>query len=187
LNDESKKTVYFGDIAKQCKESVDRENNPFERYVEGGHMDSECLTIKRWGVFGDHYIGPVFHRIFRKGQILYGSRRTYLKKVAVADFDGITSNTTFIIEPINSEIMLPELLPFLMLSDGFTKHSVQNSKGSTNPYINWSDIANYEFSLPPIEEQKKLVLVLSASFKNQNIMADLIYSFTILQRVISDC
>jgi hypothetical protein len=31
--------VKFGDVVRQCKEKVDRDNNPFERYVEGGHMD----------------------------------------------------------------------------------------------------------------------------------------------------
>jgi len=152
--------VKFGEIAKQCKESVDRENNPFERYVEGGHMDTENLRITRWGEFGDHYVGPAFHRIFRKGQILYGSRRTYLKKVAVAEFDGITANTTFVIEPQKPEILLPGLLPFLMLSEDFTNHSVLNSKGSTNPYINWGDIAKYEFPLPPIDRQKEILEVL---------------------------
>ena len=152
--------VKLGEIAKQCKESVNRENNPFERYVEGGHMDTENLRITRWGEFGDHYVGPAFHRIFRKGQILYGSRRTYLKKVAVAEFDGITANTTFVIEPQRSDIILPGLLPFLMLSEDFTNHSVLNSKGSTNPYINWGDIAKYEFPLPPIERQKEILEVL---------------------------
>lgn len=152
--------VRFGDVARQCKESVDRDNNPFERYVNGGHMDSECLKITRWGTFGDDYVGPAFHRIFRKGQILYGSRRTYLKKVAVADFDGITANTTFVIEPKGRDKMLPGLLPFLMLSESFTNHSVLNSKGSTNPYINWSDIVNFEFPLPPVERQKEILEVL---------------------------
>jgi type I restriction enzyme S subunit len=88
------KVVKFGDVVRQCKESVDRDNNPFERYVEGGHMDSDNIHIRRWGEFGDDYVGPAFHRIFRKGQVLYGSRRTYLKKVAIADYDGITAITT---------------------------------------------------------------------------------------------
>ena len=80
--------VKFGEVAKQLKESVDRDNNPFERYIEGGHLDSDTLRIERWGTFNDDYVGPAFHRIFRKGSILYGSRRTYLKKIAIADFDG---------------------------------------------------------------------------------------------------
>ena len=160
----SKKTgweiVKFGDVVRQCKEKVDRENNPFQRYVEGGHMDSENIHIRRWGEFGEDYVGPAFHRIFRKNQVLYGSRRTYLKKVAIAGFDGITANTTFVCETKDQNIFLQELLPFLMLTDTFTEHSIRESKGSTNPYINWSDIAKFEFALPPLEEQKRIAEIL---------------------------
>lgn len=149
--------VKFGEIAQECKEKVDRENNPFEYYVAGGDMDSESLVIRRWGVFGEDYVGPAFHRVFRKGQILYGSRRTYLKKVAIADFDGVTANTTFVIEPRKDSFLVSGLLPYIMLSNGFTKHSVANSKGSTNPYIVWSDIAKYEFALPPRPRQEEIL------------------------------
>lgn len=157
------RTVKFGDVVRLCKEKVDRDNNPFERYVEGGHMGSEDVHIRRWGEFGEDYVGPAFHRIFRKGQILYGSRRTYLKKVAVAEFDGITANTTFVLENKDQNVFMQELLPFLMLTDKFTEHSIQESKGSTNPYINWPDIAKFEFSLPPIEEQKRIAEILWAA------------------------
>ncbi|MDD3925985.1 MAG: restriction endonuclease subunit S, partial [bacterium] len=157
------RVVKFGDVVHQCKESVDRDNNPFERYIEGGHMNSEDIHIRRWGDFGEDYVGPAFHRIFRKGQVLYGSRRTYLKKVAVAEFDGITANTTFVLETKSQSVFLQELLPFLMLTDAFTEHSIRESKGSTNPYINWPDIAKYEFLLPPIEEQKCIAEILWAA------------------------
>lgn len=157
------KKVKFGDVVRQCKESVDRDNNPFGRYVEGGHMDSDNIHIRRWGEFGADYVGPAFHRIFRKGQVLYGSRRTYLKKVAVADFDGITANTTFVCETKDQSIFMQELLPFLMLTDSFTEHSIRESKGSTNPYINWPDIAKYEFPLPPLDEQKRIAEILWAA------------------------
>ncbi len=155
--------VKFGDVVRQCKETVNRENNPFERYVEGGHMDTEDIHIRRWGEFGVDYVGPAFHRIFRKGQVLYGSRRTYLKKVAIADFDGITANTTFVCETKDQNVFIQELLPFLMLTDSFTQHSIRESKGSTNPYINWPDIAKYEFPLPPLEEQKRIAEILWAA------------------------
>lgn len=157
------KMVKFGDVVRQCKESVDRDNNPFERYVEGGHMDSEDIHINRWGEFGVDYVGPAFHRIFRKGQVLYGSRRTYLKKVAIADFDGITANTTFVCETKNQNVLMQELLPFLMLTDSFTEHSIRESKGSTNPYINWPDIAKYKFTLPPLDQQNRIAGILWAA------------------------
>jgi type I restriction enzyme S subunit len=99
---------------------------------------------------------------FKPGQVLYGSRRTYLRKVAVADFEGITANTTFVIEPKNPHVLLPELLPFIMQTESFNEHSIKQSKGSVNPYVNFSDLTWYEFRLPPLEEQRQMVEVLGA-------------------------
>lgn len=155
------KRVRFGDVVKQMKDQVNPEADGIERYVAGDHMDSENVHIRRWGTVGDGYLGPAFIRGFRKGQVLYGSRRTYLKKVAVAEWDGVTANTTFVLETVEGE-MLQELLPWLMLSERFTKHSVQESKGSTNPYINFPDIAKFEFDLPTLDQQRRIAEILWA-------------------------
>jgi len=157
-------TVKFGDIVRDIKINVDRDNNPYEHYVAGDHMDSEDLTIHRYGNFATDDVGPAFTRIFKPGQILYGSRRTYLKKVSVASFDGICANTTFVLESKNPSIFDNRLLPFIMLSDKFTQWSVAHSKGSTNPYVLFSDLADYEFNLPSIEEQRKLADKLWAAY-----------------------
>jgi len=153
--------VKFGNVAIQKKKNVDRETTELTKYIKGEHMNSEDLHIREWGDLKDEYLGPAFHRLFEKGDILYGSRRTYLRKVAIAEFDGITSNTTFTIDP-NEEAIIPNLLPFIMLSEGFAQHSIKNSKGSVNPYINWKDIASYEFLLPPIDQQAKIAELLWA-------------------------
>lgn len=160
MHKEVKFIIKFGDVAKQLKVSVDRDKNPFNRYVEGGHMDSDSLHLERWGVFDGGYVGPAFHRVFKEGNILYGSRRTYLKKVAIAGFDGITANTTFVIEAISNENFDGRILPYLMLSDGFTKYSISKSKGSTNPYINWKDLTDFEFPLPCKAEQGRKYKIL---------------------------
>lgn len=154
--------VKFGEVVREVKSNVDRKNNPYEYYIAGGHMDSEEIIIHRRGRFADDDVGPAFIREFHAGQVLYGSRRTYLKKVAFTDFDGVTANTTFVLETKDENILYQRLLPFLMLSDGFTNWSVMMSKGSTNPYVLFSDIAGYEFDLPAMDEQRKLARVLWA-------------------------
>lgn len=159
------KRVKFGDIVREVKIQVDRNNNPYPHYVAGDHMDSMDLTIRRKGCFATDDVGPAFIRIFKPGQVLYGSRRTYLKKIAVADFEGICSNTTFVLETKDSNVFLQELLPFVMLSDSFTKWSISHSKGSTNPYVLFSDLANYEFTLPSLDEQKVLADKLWAAYR----------------------
>ena len=156
--------VCFGDVVRDVKVNIDRSDNPYEYYVAGDHMDTEELRILRRGRFSEPpEPGPAFIRGFKAGQILYGSRRTYLKKVAVADFDGICANTTFVLESKDEGVFLQRLLPFLMYSERFTKFSIKNSKGSTNPYILFSDLAKYEFDLPPIPKQRKLADLLWAA------------------------
>ena len=147
--------VKFGDVAIQQKKSVDRENTHVGRYVKGEHMSSEDLHLREWGELKDEYLGPAFIRYFEKGDLLYGSRRTYLRKVTIAPFEGITSNTTFVIKA-NESIIDKRLLPYVMLSEGFSQHSIRNSKGSVNPYVNWKDLAKYEFRLPPMTLQMEV-------------------------------
>ena len=155
--------VTFGEVARQVKDHVDPATADLRRYVAGEHMDTDDLRIRRWGTVGDGYLGPAFHMRFRRGHILYGSRRTYLRKVAVADFEGVTANTTFVIETRDPTVLLPELLPFIMQAESFHEHSIGKSKGSVNPYVNFSDIAAYEFALPPLDEQSRIASVLSAA------------------------
>ena len=154
--------VAFGDVVRQVKDHVDPIAAGLERYVAGEHMDTDDLHIRRWGIVGNGYLGPAFHARFRPGHVLYGSRRTYLRKVAVADFEGVTANTTFVLETRDPNVLLPALLPFIMQTEAFHGYSIKKSKGSVNPYVNFSDIAAYEFALPPPEEQRRIASVLSA-------------------------
>src|SRR5436190_22767014 len=116
------RSVAFGDVVRLVKERVNPKTAGLDRFVAGEHMDTDDLRIRRWGSIGDGYLGPAFHMRFKPGQVLYGSRRTYLRKVAVADFEGITANTTFVLEPKDATVLLPELLPFIMQTEPFHEH-----------------------------------------------------------------
>lgn len=157
------KRVKFGEVVRLVKSKADPETSGLERYVAGEHMDTDDLRIRRWGQIGDGYIGPAFHMRFKPGQVLYGSRRTYLRKVAVADFEGICANTTFVLESADPTKLLPEFLPFVMQTEAFHEHSKRESKGSVNPYVNFSDLAWYEFALPPLEEQRRIAALLKTA------------------------
>lgn len=165
--------VKFGEVVRQVKDKVNPTTSGLERFVAGEHMDTDELRIRRWGDVGDGYLGPAFHMRFKPGQVLYGSRRTYLRKVAVADFEGICANTTFILEPVNPNELLPELLPFIMSTEAFHEHSRRESKGSVNPYVNFSDLAWFEFALPPLEEQRRIAKLLVAAFDHLDSLGQL--------------
>ena len=154
--------VRFGEVVQQVKETVEPETSGLTRYVAGEHMSSDDLRLRDWGTVGDGYLGPAFHRRFRSGHTLYGSRRTYLRKVARADFDGVCANTTFVCEPADRRLS-GGLLPYVMQTEAFHAYSIGASKGSVNPYVNWKDLADFEFRLPPRDIQDRIVSVLQAA------------------------
>lgn len=152
--------VAFGDVVRPSKARVaDPEAAGIERVVGLEHIEPGDLRIRRWGDVAD---GTTFTTLFRPGQVLFGKRRAYQRKVAVADFDGVCSGDIYVLEPANDRLM-PELLPFLCQTDAFFDHAVGTSAGSLSPRTNWTSLASFEFLLPPIQEQARLVEALSAS------------------------
>jgi restriction endonuclease S subunit len=159
LNDASLRKVRYCDVTEKVMRKIDPLTYGIERIVAGENLESEDFKIRTWQKIGEGYLGPAFHVLFKPGDILYGSRRTYLKKVALADFEGVCANTTYVIRA-KEELLLQDLLKHIMLSERFTQYSIGVSKGSTNPYINWKDLDNFSFQIPDIETQKEIVKVL---------------------------
>jgi restriction endonuclease S subunit len=155
------KSYLWKNVVRKLLRKIDPEAAGIERIVKGEDMRSENFSIKTWDTVGKDFLGPAFHVLFEAGDILYGSRRTYLKKVALADFKGVCSNTTFVIRA-NEGILLQNLLKHIMLSDKFTQYSIAKSKGSTNPYINWKDLDDFELKLPDLFVQQKIVSILDS-------------------------
>lgn len=151
--------VKFGEVVRLSKESS---KNPaadgLERYVGLEHIEPGDLRIRSWGNIAD---GTTFIKRFRPGQVLFGKRRAYQRKVAVADFEGVCSGDIYVFDPKDSEALLPELLPFICQTDTFFSHAVGTSAGSLSPRTNWKSLAEYEFMLPPLEDQQRLCRVLT--------------------------
>ena len=123
-----------------------------EYYVGLEHLDSESLTIRRWGAPSD--VDATKLR-FRAGDIIFGRRRVYQRKLAVADFDGICSAHAMVLRA-KPAVVSPEFLPFFMQSDLFMERAKEISVGSLSPTINWKTLAKEEFALPPLDEQRRI-------------------------------
>ncbi|WBM75337.1 restriction endonuclease subunit S [Saprospira grandis] len=154
--------VKLGDVVTK-KEENDKENakNRFTRFLRVKNLNVETLHIYSWEDQGNVELPPTFYKIFRKGQILYPTRNPHLRRAALASFDGICGEKTLTLEPNNS-IVDPSFIPFLFHSQAFYNHTTSAIIGSTNPHVRWRDVANYEFLLPPLEEQGRLAELLWA-------------------------
>lgn len=125
-------------------------------YLGLEHLDSGSLKVTRFG----SEVAPIGEKlVMRKGDVLFGKRRAYQKKVAIAPFDGIFSAHGMVLRP-NEDVIDPGFFPLFISSDYFLDAAIKISVGSLSPTINWRDLKVLEFELPNLETQRKLAAVL---------------------------
>ena len=146
----------LGDVAIEHKETCGGSKDGYP-IVGLEHLTPEEVTLTAWDEDSDN----TFTKVFRKGNVLFGRRRAYLRKAAVAPFDGICSGDITVIEAIPDRI-LPELLPFIIQNDGLFSFAVGKSAGSLSPRVKWEHLKNYEFELPSMDRQRELAELLWA-------------------------
>lgn len=152
------KPVKFGDVVAEPKEICkDIVAEGIEHVVGLEHIDTGDLHLRNSATIEE---STTFSKKFRKGDVLFGRRRAYLKKAAQADFDGICSGDITVFRA--KKELSPELLPFIVNNDKFFDYAVKHSAGGLSPRVKFKDLANYEFLLPPKDEQPGLVEFLLA-------------------------
>lgn len=152
--------VSLGDVAREVK----------QRAPEGAacpsvgleHLDPDEIELSRWNEDREN----TFTKSFSRGQVLFGRRRAYLRKAAVAPFDGVCSGDITVIEA--RKTLSPRLLPFIIQNEALFKHAVSNSAGSLSPRVKWQSLAQFEFNLPARDQQEKLADLLWTAQDTRN-------------------
>ena len=160
--------VLLGDVAEEVRENYkETDGNPAVVGLE--HLIPGEIRLKEWS----EDTNTTFTKAFHKGQVLFGRRRAYLKKAAVASVDGICSGDITVISAKQDKI-LPELLPFVIQNDDFFDFAVGKSAGSLSPRVKWSKLKEYEFNLPSLPQQRKLAKLLWSFVDAKEAYEDLI-------------
>lgn len=146
--------VVLGDVAEERRETYKGSKDGYP-IVGLEHITPQEITLDSW----DEGIENSFSKLFYKGDVLFGRRRAYLKKAAVAPFDGICSGDITVIKALPEKI-LPELLPFIIQNDTLFDFAVGKSAGSLSPRVKWEKLKNYEFELPDMDKQQELAKIL---------------------------
>ena len=148
--------IAFNSTAKKKPTEEDKEH-----YIGLEHLDSDCLTVTRWG----SDVAPTGEKLLMKqGDVLFGKRRAYQRKVGIAPFDGIFSAHGMVLRP-NEEVIDKDFFPFFISSDQFMERAVRISVGGLSPTINWKDLREQEFNIPSLPEQKLLAEKLWAAYR----------------------
>jgi type I restriction enzyme S subunit len=148
-------------IWRYCYEPKESSKNHvrdgIEHVVGLEHIETENIHLRRSATLEE---STNFTKRFALGDVLFGRRRAYLKKAAQASFSGIYSGDITVFR--SNENLMPELLPFIVNNDKFFDYAVTHSAGGLSPRVKFKDLANYEFLLPPKDQQAQLAKLLCA-------------------------
>lgn len=160
----------FTEIAINSTEKKKPTEADKETYIGLEHLDSGTLTVSRWG----SEVAPIGEKLLmKKGDVLFGKRRAYQKKVGIAPFDGIFSAHGMVLRP-REEIITKEYFPLFISSDYFLNEAIRISVGSLSPTVNWKDLKDLTFNIPTIEEQRRITPLVWAAIKAKNAYKTLI-------------
>ena len=149
----------FEDIAYNSTEKKKPVEEDKYTYIGLEHLDPQCLEVTRYG----SEVAPIGEKlIMKKGDVLFGKRRAYQKKVAIAPFDGIFSAHGMVLRP-KEKVIDPKFFPMFIASDYFLDAAIKISVGSLSPTINWSALKELEFELPDLNKQHELAELLWAA------------------------
>ena len=155
--------VKLSDVVRRCQTKVNRYDTDLTYFVAGEHFDSGEMELNGRGEVAGSTIGPMFYYGFKPGDFLLVSRNPHLKKASRVEFAGICSEKTFVLESADENVLLSEYLPWVLQNDSFWDYAQKNRHGSTNSFINWSTLADYEFDLPKVGDQARMSELLWAA------------------------
>lgn len=148
--------IAINSTVKKLPEDSDRQH-----YIGLEHLDTNSLFVSKWG----SDVTPVGEKLLmKKGDVLFGKRRAYQRKVGIAPFDGIFSAHGMVLRP-KEDVIDKNYFPFFISSDQFMERAVRISVGGLSPTINWKDLKEQLFEIPSLEEQKTLAAKLWAAYK----------------------
>lgn len=160
----------FDEIAINSTEKKKPTEEDRFTYLGLEHLDSGNLKVTRFGTD----VAPIGEKlVMHKGDVLFGKRRAYQKKVAIAPFDGIFSAHGMVLRP-REDVIDKGFFPLFISSDYFLDAAIKISVGSLSPTINWRDLKELEFNLPNIPTQRRLAAVLWAMNETMDSYKELI-------------
>lgn len=179
----AKKNYRLGDVAFEVKRKLPTfMESHIQWCIRGEDFDSESLRFIRKGSLMD--AGPTFFRHFLPGDFLYMTRNPRLKKGAIADFEGVAANTTLILNQKISKEFYDGLLPHIMQSELFHAYAESVAVGSTNLFTKWIDLKRFEFSLPSVREQERLIKILEKVVECIHLTEDLVEHYSHLKAAL---
>lgn len=132
----------------------------FERLDKWNYVGVDNLLQNRAGKSESNYV-PTSGNLteYRKGDILIGNIRPYLRKIWQADRVGGTNGDVLVIHP--NETVNTRYLYQVLADENFFEYNMQHAKGAKMPRGNKDKLMEYRFQVPKNPaEQARIAFIL---------------------------
>ena len=125
------------------------------KYIDIDSIDNKKQCVRQIKKLAASTAPSRASRYTRKGDVLFAMVRPYLKNIAIVPESDCIASTGFYICSSNG-IITTDYCYYLMSSDYVINGLNQYMKGDNSPSISKNDIENWEFPVPPINEQIRI-------------------------------
>ena len=146
----------FGNLVRFVSDKSQAKDTSIDTYISTENMVADFGGISTASALP--LTGSVTK--FKVGDTLFSNIRTYFKKVWQARFDGCCSNDVLVLRPENEGALTPDYLHQICRWEKFTELSIRTSKGAKMPRGDKDALADFNFRLPPIDEQRAIAHIL---------------------------
>lgn len=165
--------VSFYDVCEIKAPMVNPSEYPHLPHIGNENIEKQTGKLLPYNLAqDDHLISGKY--LFSASDVLYAKIRPHFAKVAFPQFAGLCSADIY---PLTcNHRILPAFFKYVLLTKEFTDFAVTLSMRSSGmPKVNRSELAQFEFFLPPLHEQERIASGLQ----------DTDYQIDLLERIIA--
>lgn len=148
--------VELGAIARYSKERIEATKLTSENYVGVDNL----LQDRNGKTIATYLPKQGSFTAYNQSDILIGNIRPYLKKIWYANQSGGTNGDVLVIQNLVPSCLESHYLYYVLSDDCFFCYDMQHAKGSKMPRGDKTAIMQYEFILPSLTEQERIVSIL---------------------------
>jgi len=159
------KQVRLDDIVEWYQKDIPNNKQillDIENYITAEHIESDVIKITRSGLVKSGKKGPTITKHYQKGDLLLSTRSVALRKASITQNEGVTGEKLLVLRPKKNSELIVELFPFIFKSSHFWNFAQNSAAGSVNKFTSWTKIKEYQFLLPPKDQQAKIAKLLWA-------------------------
>ena len=146
----------LAEIAQDIRESYSPTRTEKKPYVGLEHIEQQTLQLSEVGRSDETQSAK---KIFKAGDILFGTLRPYFRKVTRPKFDGVCSTDIVVIRPTQKGD--GDFLKYFIANQDFIDYASNISGGTRMPRANWKTLKETVWQLPELDEQRIIGNILS--------------------------